>query len=255
MPRKFNPPPGWPPPPPGWSPGPSWQPDPSWPLPPDGWPLWIDEPPAIRLAWYGPGSMMPTPPRAVSRAVRLILAGAALAVVYGVVDGMTSHNSVFYISTSTPSGTTVHQANSLVSGILTGVVQSLLWLWMAWKSNAGRNWARVLSSVFFGLMSLGLVGAIAGAASHGESVPALLVTLIEWGAGLAALILLWRPESSQFFAAARQAKLTTASFPPHPGAAHPAGGHGQGYPLSPQHGQPPEPGQSRQNGDLEQPPQ
>jgi hypothetical protein len=182
-----------------------------------------------------------------------MLAGAALAVVFGVVDGLTSHNSVFYFSTSTPSGTTVHQANSLVSGIITGVVQCLLWLWMAWKNNAGRNWARVLSSVFFGLISLGLLGAIAGAATHSESVPALLLTLIEWGAGLAALILLWRPESSQFFAAARQAKLTTASFPPHPGAAHPAGGQGQGYRLSPQHGQPPEPGQPRQNGDLEQP--
>lgn len=46
MSRKFNPPPGWPSPPPGWRPGPGWQPDPSWPAPPEGWPFWIDEPPA-----------------------------------------------------------------------------------------------------------------------------------------------------------------------------------------------------------------
>lgn len=201
-------------------------------------------------AWHGPGALMPpTPPGAVSRAARLMLAGAALAVVYGVVDGLTSHNSAFYTYTSTPSGTTVHQANSLVSGIITGVVQCLLWLWMAWKTKAGRNWARVLSSVFFGFMSLGLLVAMAGTVSHGEAVPAFLVTLIEWGAGLAALVLLWRPESGQFFAAARQAKLAAAPFPPYPGAAYPAGAQGPGYPLSPQYGQPP------QNGDPQQPPQ
>jgi len=135
-----------------------------------------------------------------------MLAGAALSVVYGVVDGLTSHNSVFYSYTSTPSGTTVHQANSLASGIISGVIQCLLWLRMAWKTKAGRNWARVLSGVF-GFMCLGLLVAMAAAVSHGNEVLAFLVTLIEWGVGLAALVQLWRPESSQFFTAARQAKL------------------------------------------------
>jgi tetratricopeptide (TPR) repeat protein len=131
-------------------------------------------------------------------------AGAALAAVYSVVDGLTRHD--------------------LVSGILAGVTAGLLWLWMAWKSNAGRNWARVLSSVFFGAAISGLLGSVADR----RWTPALLVFLIECGVGLAAVILLWRPESSQFFAAARQPKLTAASVPPYPGAADSAGTKGPG---------------------------
>jgi hypothetical protein len=137
-----------------------------------------------QAAWYGPAPLVPSaPPRAVNRAVRLMRAGAALAVVYGAVYGLTRH--------------------ALVGGILSGVIAGLVWLWMAWKSNAGRNWARVLSSIFFGATIPGLFGSIADR----RWAPALVVFLIECGVGLAAVILLWRPESGQFFAAARQAKL------------------------------------------------
>jgi hypothetical protein len=209
---------------------------------------------------YGPGSLAPPPPPdAVKRATNLILAGAVLAVVYGVVDGLTAHNSTFYSYTSTPSGTTVHQANYLVSGIVGGVIQCLLWLWMAWKTKAGRNWARVLSTVFFGFMCLGLLIAIAAAASHSDALLALLVTLVEWGAGLAALIQLWRPESSQFFAAARQAKLATAFSPPYPGAPYPAAPYpGAAYPgvqyPGPGYPPPPQPGQPSADNGPQQPP-
>jgi hypothetical protein len=161
----------------------------------------------------GPGSPAPpAPPAAMRRATNLMLTGAALAVVYGVVDGLTSHSTVFYTYTSTSSGTTVHQANSAASGIIGGVIQCLLWLWMAWKTKEGRSWARVLSSVFFGIFCLGLLLAVVAAASHGDAVLAFLVTLAGWGVGLAALIQLWRPESTQFFAAARQAKLAAALY-------------------------------------------
>ena len=138
---------------------------------------------------YGPGPLAPPPPPdAIRRATSLIFAGAALSVVYGIVDGLTVHSSNFYAYSSTQSGTTVHQANSLASGIAVGVIQCLLWLWMAWKIKSGRNWARVLSTVFFGFMSLGLLSAALSAGSHHDAIFALLVTLIEWGVGLAALI-------------------------------------------------------------------
>src|SRR5438045_2663360 len=110
---------------------------------------------------YGPGSLAaPAPPAPVRRAASLMLAGAALSVVYGVVAGLTSHSAVLYSYSSTPSGTTVHQASFLVAGIVAGVIQCLLWLWMAWKTKAGRNWARVLSTVFFGFMCLDLLSAL-----------------------------------------------------------------------------------------------
>lgn len=156
-------------------------------------------------AWYGPAPLVPpTPPSAVRRAVRLMRAGATFAVVYGVVYGLTLH--------------------VLVSGMVAGVLAGLLWLWMAWKSEAGRNWARVLSTVFFGFQCPGVLFSVV----DGRWTLALLAALIQWGIGLAALILLWRPESSQFFAAARQAKLTTAPVPPYRGAAYPAATQGSG---------------------------
>jgi hypothetical protein len=202
---------------------------------------------------YGLGSLAPPPPPdAVKRATGLILAGAALSVVYGVVDGLTAHSSVFFTSTSTQSGTTVHQANFLVSGIVSGVIQCLLWLWMAWKTKSGRNWARVLSSVFFGFMCLGLLSAALAASSQENAIFAFLVTIIEWGVGLAALIKLWRPESSQFFAAARQAKFATAFSPSYRGASNP-GAQVPWYPPSPQYGQTPQYGQPSEDSGPPQP--
>ncbi len=102
----------------------------------------------------------------------------------------------------------------------------------------------MLSSVFFGFQCLGLLGAIASLFVSGASVPGLVLTLVQWGIGLAALILLWQPESSQFFASAQQLKLAGrygAAPPgyPAPGYGYPAPGYGQ----PPQFGQPPQYGQ------------
>jgi hypothetical protein len=78
---------------------------------------------------------------------------------------------------------------------------------MAWKTGAGRDWARVVSSVFFGFASLQLILSIALFARPGHTLPGFIASLVEWGVGLAALIQLWQRESSEFFAFAKQAKL------------------------------------------------
>ena len=39
---------------------------------------------------------------------------------------------------------------------------------------------------------------------------AFVLTLVEWGVGLAALIYLWKRESSEFFGLAKQARLARA---------------------------------------------
>jgi hypothetical protein len=82
-------------------------------------------------------------------------------------------------------------------GIIVGLLESGLWLWMAWKTRAGRNWARITSTVFFGLFSVPFVLGL-------FKLPAVPsgVVIVEWAVGLAALILLWQRESSQFFARA-----------------------------------------------------
>jgi hypothetical protein len=164
----------------------------------------------------------------------LMYAGAAIGAVSAIVNGLARQHTTFYVYSSSSSGN-VQDAAALASGIVSAIILVGLWLWMAWKTGAGRGWARVLSSVFFGIQCLDLLGAIISLFGSGASVPGFVLTLAEWGIGLAALILLWQPESSQFFASARQLKMAAAYGAPPPG--YPAPGY-----QPPGYGQPPQDG-------------
>ena len=155
-----------------------------------------------------PGSMTRSMwPTAMRRAVALMCVGAVVAIVDGIVNGLTMNLDTYYSYSSastSPHAATVHDARSLVTGIVEGIIIAGLWLWMAWKSGAGRNWARLVSNAFFGLLSLHLIGGIFSLARPGDTIVAFIVVIVEWGVGLAALVNLWRPESSEFFAFARR---------------------------------------------------
>jgi protein-S-isoprenylcysteine O-methyltransferase Ste14 len=75
------------------------------------------------------------------------------------------------------------------------VVPVLLWLWMARKCKAGRPWARIVSTVLFGL------GTVATLLSLGTTTGfwALAGMIAGWLAGLGATILLWQRPSSWYF--------------------------------------------------------
>ena len=76
---------------------------------------------------------------------------------------------------------------------------------MARANGQGRNWARIVSTVLFGLATLQLRGAFTQPVSHagfGATVlyyGATVLFLAAWLAGAAAVWLLWRPASSAFF--------------------------------------------------------
>ena len=80
-----------------------------------------------------------------------------------------------------------------------------LWLWMARADGQGRNWARVLSTVLFGLATAQLRGDFTQPVSHAGSGAAVLyyggvgLFAAAWLVGAAAVWLLWRPASSAFF--------------------------------------------------------
>jgi hypothetical protein len=83
-----------------------------------------------------------------------------------------------------------------------GLAVIALWLWMARATGQGRNWARILSTVLFGLATLQLRGVFGGPVNHlgiGLIVLGLIVPVLGWLVGLAAVWLLWRPASSAFF--------------------------------------------------------
>lgn len=156
-------------------------------------------------------------------------AGAVLAIAQGIVSGVGAQSLLTLQTTNAPGAHGADVGGSIIGGI----IAALLWLWMAWKNHSGRSWARVLSTVFFGLMCVdAIVSAIGLAASAGRGgllVLSGVIALIEWAAGLAAIILIYRRESGQYYAAASR-----GGYPPVPP------GYGYGY-GQPGYGQPPVP--------------
>ena len=77
-----------------------------------------------------------------------------------------------------------------------------LWIWMAYANKAGKNWARITATVFFALDTLSVLASLRQA----EPVLTRVVSILIWLTGLGAIILLWRRESSEFFAASKTPK-------------------------------------------------
>jgi hypothetical protein len=203
---------------------------------PDDWDY--HQPPKYPQGPVTPGSAAPPDqPTAIRRALYLMYAGAVVAVIQGTVEGLTLNNVTYTYSTS-PSSATVHTGRSLAAGIIEGIILAGLWLWMAWKNGAGRNWARVLSSVFFGLLCLQFIGSMVSLARSGLPVVDFIARLAEWGIGLVAILYLWQRDVTEFVASVRQARLASRDPAPYPG--HPSPGDGQPpYNQPPQYGDPP----------------
>jgi hypothetical protein len=138
-------------------------------------------------------------------------AGGALSVVYGVAEGISTDSA----TVSSAPHPAAYNAGYDAAGTIMGLVQCGLWLWMAAKNKAGRGWARILSTVFFGIWCLGLIVNLAvvalGSARFASVVVAIAVVALGI-VGLSALILLWQRESSDYFAATSQAKQMAAAY-------------------------------------------
>jgi hypothetical protein len=89
----------------------------------------------------------------------------------------------------------------LVVLVVVGLIGVGLWLWMARMNKAGRNWARITSTVFFALDTLGAIGGLAGGALSGGSVNRFY-GLVVWVIGVVAIVLLWQRTSSEYFKSA-----------------------------------------------------
>ena len=92
----------------------------------------------------------------------------------------------------------------ITAWIVLGLIGIALWLWMARANGQGRNWARILSTVLFGLATLQLGHPQPQGSSAGFGVTVLyygfaVLSVAAWLAGAVAVWLLWRPASSAFF--------------------------------------------------------
>jgi hypothetical protein len=165
---------------------------------------------------YPSGSQMPEQPRRpiapqpVLMATKLMYAGAALSALEAIYTAATASGLKAAILKGHPLYTTaqVHKAETsiVISAIVGGLLAVGLWIWMARMNGAGRKWARIVASVLFGINTVDLLITIsqASAISAVEANAGVSITLgvLVWLAGLGAIVLLWRGESSQYMAAA-----------------------------------------------------
>ena len=141
----------------------------------------------------------PPAPAPVLTAVKLMYAGAAVSTVSLIISLADIGGSKAAIRKARPSLTAalVNQLNTFIISlaIVSGLVGIGLWLWMARANGRGKSWARILSSVLFGLATLDLIGVF----SEPKTALSLIFPVLTWLVGLGAIWLLWRPSSTAFF--------------------------------------------------------
>ncbi len=146
-----------------------------------------------------PEPLRPAPPASVLNAVKLMYAGAAISLVSLIISLSDISGTKAAIRKARPSlsATQVNQLDHFIIGlaIFSGLVGIALWLWMARANGQGKNWARIMSTVLFGLSTLDLFGVL----SQPKTALGLIFPLLTWLVGAGAVFLLWRPDSSAFF--------------------------------------------------------
>jgi hypothetical protein len=141
----------------------------------------------------------PPAPPSVLNAVKLMYAGAAISTVSLIISLVDISGTKAAIKKARPNLTAaqVSQLNTFIIGlaIVSGLVGIALWLWMARANGQGKNWARIVSTVLFGLATLDLIGVF----SQPKTVLGLVFPVLIWLVGAGAVWLLWQRESTAFF--------------------------------------------------------
>ena len=163
-----------------------------------------DQPPQQSAQFEAPAAR--SIPPSVTRAVQVMYLGALASLVGIIIELLLRHSLRTYIAdhatrngsrlTATQVADTYHA--TLVVLVVVGLIGVVLWIWMAQMNKRGRNWARITSTVFFALDTLGAIGGLAGGTFSGGSVNRFY-GLVVWVIGGAAIILLWQRRSTEYF--------------------------------------------------------
>jgi hypothetical protein len=165
--------------------------------------------------WLRLRPSVPRSARTVRAAIKLMYAGTAVSAVNLIIlmavigDAKVYHAVLGYHLTAAQ----VSRVNTLfTTGFITlwtlwALVPIALWLWMARACGRGRNWARIVSTVLFGVATLDLTGAFSWPPrNHVSLVPSAVggrfgptLPVLYWLVGAAVVWLLWRPASRRYF--------------------------------------------------------
>src|ERR1700722_13314081 len=132
-----------------------------------------------------PSSAASAPPQSVLRAVKVMYVGLAASLVGIIVDMTTLSATRSAILKRNPSytATQLNNAEHLQIGLFIagGLIGAALWLWMAQSCRAGKGWARVVSTVFFGIDTLSVLASLAAVPTGGLT---RIFSLVVWVIGL-----------------------------------------------------------------------
>ena len=152
-----------------------------------------------------PGAVAAVAPPSIKNAVWAMYAGAALSALTTII-GLVTKNQVlddFRVKLTEEGRTDVanlvdNASSSLnVSIIGGGIIGILLWIWMAMANGKGQKWARIVATILFAINTIGMIFTFFS--SPRPHVISLILNVLMWLAGLAAIYFLYTKESSAFF--------------------------------------------------------
>lgn len=158
-----------------------------------------------------------TRPKAVDSAFQAVLASVVVSATGTVVNYLLDRALLTRWVTETLEGLPPEQRMS--PGAMVGAMQVLLgfsiaifaglFVLFAVKMRAGRNWARVLLTIY---TALGVWGFLTSVASSGAQLD-LIWNLAEVAFGVTAILYMFRPESTKYFVAVKERRLRSRQRP------------------------------------------
>lgn len=141
-------------------------------------------------------------PVTMRKAIRFMLLGAALTAVFAVFEVIATIVDKNSINVNGKPLTSSELATGIIILIISYAVYILLWILMARFNRAGQKWARIVSSVLFAISTWQLYQTIdslhGGEVITSTDIIFIVFTVAVWVAGVGAIAMLWRPDSTAY---------------------------------------------------------
>jgi len=81
---------------------------------------------------------------------------------------------------------------------IAGPIVVVLWAWLAWANSRGHDWARLVFTALFALITLNMIGALANRAAVYARADLIAGTVL-WLVALAAVVLIFSKKSNPYY--------------------------------------------------------
>jgi hypothetical protein len=148
----------------------------------------------------------PSLPVTMRRAVRFMLAGAAISFAYGLFAIIVTAASRSSLDLNGKPITSSQFRGAILGDLIQYVIVfTLLWLLTARFNRMGLKWARIVASALFAIWTFEMFNVVdslhGGQVINGVNIIALVLLLASWGVGVGAIAMLWRSDSTAFYQA------------------------------------------------------